>query len=291
MCGSILQYITATEPHTDTGSSVCISGHLKRDISTFPHFVSFIDSWQSQNDVSLNTPIFPDSKFSIDTCSDPGPGSNMASESISICINVVSLQCREKIYEHVLHIISLCISTLALLYERRKQESSPCTYITWLHVAAMMSWRVEPGLGVRSSQSILLSSLHGKHQQPICPWSRQHWDQHLISFTAQILLSALHQSMNTATSYFCVLLSHILVKVYNGQYVSWWLSSMLWQLKTSFYCVFSPHLYNDKLVEAWSASVSPSLVIWAWPGSVHLKPISHTRVPRAFQNWYCLHNK
>ena len=102
MCGSILQYITATEPHTDTGSSVCISGHLKRDISTFPHFVSFIDSWQSQNDVSLNTPIFPDSKFSIDTCSDPGPGSNMASESISICINVVSLQCREKIFEHVL---------------------------------------------------------------------------------------------------------------------------------------------------------------------------------------------
>ena len=150
-----------------------------------------------------NTPIFPDSKFSIDTCSDPGPGSNMASESISICINVVSLQCREKIYEHVLHIISLCISTLALLYERRKQESSPCTYITWLHVAAMMRWRVEPGLGVLSSQSILLSSLHGKHQQPICPWSRQHWDQHLISFTAQILLSALHQSMNTATSYFC----------------------------------------------------------------------------------------
>ena len=88
-----------------------------------------------------------------------------------------------------------------------------------------------------------------------------------------------------------LLLCYILVKVYNGQYVSLWLSSMLWQLKTSFYCVFSPHLYNDKLVEAWSASVSPSLVIWAWPGSVHLKPISHTRVPRAFQNWYCLHNK
>ena len=121
MCGSILQYITATEPHTDTGSSVCISGHLKRDISTFPHFVSFIDSWQSQNDVSLNTPIFPDSKFSIDTCSDPGPGSNMASESISICINVVSLQCREKIFEHVLHLL-VYASAHFLLFERHGQE-------------------------------------------------------------------------------------------------------------------------------------------------------------------------
>ena len=168
MCGSILQYITATEPHTDTESSVCISGHLKRDISTLPHFVSFIDSWQSQNDVSLNTPIFPDSKFSIDTCSDPGPGSNMASESISICINVVSLQCREKIFEHVLHLL-VYASAHFLLFKRHKQESSPCTYITWLHVAAMIIWRVEAGLGVRSSQSILLSSLHGKHQQPICP--------------------------------------------------------------------------------------------------------------------------
>ena len=131
----------------------------------------------------------------------------MASESISICINVVSLQCREKIFEHVLHILLVSASAHFLLFERHKQESSPL----YLHHLATCGSNDEltSGAWSRCPQQPINPPVLATRQTPApaANMSRQHWEQHLISSTAQILLSALHQSMNTATSYFCFLIS------------------------------------------------------------------------------------
>ena len=208
----------ATQPHTDTGSSVCISGHLKtRHIYISPFCLFHCLLTITKRCVSQYT-IFPDSKFSIDTCSDPGPGSNMASESISICINVVSLQCREKIFEHVLHILLVSASAHFLLFERHKQESSPPLY---LHHMATCG----------SNDELTSGAWSRCPQQPINP---------PVLATRQTLAPAANMSRVPATlgaashqlhcsdiiecspsvnehSNIILLLSYILVKVYNGQ--------------------------------------------------------------------------